>query len=195
MNPTVRTVLAAAIAALVVSGCAAHEKKEAYVMESYYQALEETKQGAMELMKPGMKNSEEAVQRFKDYYSVFSAEKIRTRTQDVYAQGAYFQDGFRQVRGNVNIEAYFLSTTGAFQECTFDIVDVAHHEGNYYFRWTMNLTLKRDPENPLVQPGMSHIRFDTEGRVVFHKDYWETAALYERLPVLGSIIRWVKKQI
>jgi len=192
---TIRTVLAGAFAALLVLSCAAHEKQEANSMNMYYQALQETEQGTMDLMGPGMENHDKTIQGFKDYYSVFSAEKIKAQTRDLYAENAYFRDGFRQVKNNANIEKYFLGTTEAIQECTFDIKDVAYHDGNYYFRWIMSLKLKRNPDNPLTQAGMSHVRFNTKGRIVFHRDYWETAALYERLPVLGSIIRWIKKQI
>lgn len=195
MSLTVHTAFISALVVLFVSGCATQGTKEVAIMESYYQALEETEPGNMELMKPGMKNQEETIQRFVDFYSVFSAERIRADTRNLYAEDAYFRDGFRQVRGNENIEVYFLSTTEAIHECTFDIRDVGYSNGNYYFRWIMKLALKRDKDNPLEETGMSHVRFAANGQVVFHQDYWETAALYERLPVIGSIIRWVKKRI
>lgn len=189
------TVVLLCLAVLVMTGCAAREKKEAYEMANYYRALEETEQGTMTLLEHGSVAEVEAIQRFIDFYSIFSAERIRESVHLVYAEDAYFRDGFREVQGMEEIEAYFLSTTEAIHECAFDIEDVAYSDGNYYFRWIMNLTLRRDRDHPLEAVGMSHVRFDAKGQVVFHQDYWETAALYERLPILGTIIRWVKKRI
>jgi steroid Delta-isomerase len=31
--------------------------------------------------------------------------------------------------------------------------------------------------------------------VVFHRDYWDAAEeLYEKLPVIGALMRWLKKR-
>ena len=36
---------------------------------------------------------------------------------------------------------------------------------------------------------------DDVWRVAMHRDYWDTAEeLYEKLPVLGSLMRWLKKR-
>ena len=164
-------------------------------MRDYYQALEETAPESIDLLKHDSPEEEKAINGFKEFYSVFSAERIKASVSEVYAEKAYFRDGFRKVRGVKNIEEYFLGTTEAIHECIFEIQDVGYSDGNYYFRWIMKLTLNRDKENPLETVGMSHVRFNAGGKVIFHQDYWETAALYERLPIIGSIIRWVKKRI
>jgi limonene-1,2-epoxide hydrolase len=186
---------AACIALLFLTGGATDGKKEAFEMTDYYKALEESEPENMELLEHGSASEHETIRNFINFYSIFSEERIKSSVQDLYADDAYFRDGFREVRGVENIEAYFLSTTEAFHECIFDIQDVANSNGNYYFRWIMKLTLKRDKDNPLEATGMSHIRFNAKGKVVFHQDYWETSLLYERLPVIGWMIRWVKKQI
>jgi len=44
--------------------------------------------------------------------------------------------------------------------------------------------------------GVSHLRFDANGKVTYHRDYWDTAEeLYERLPVLGVFMRWLKRRV
>jgi hypothetical protein len=49
----------------------------------------------------------------------------------------------------------------------------------------MTIALKRDRGDRFQVVGMSHVRFDRTGRVTFHQDYWDTGAIYERIPVLG----------
>jgi len=46
----------------------------------------------------------------------------------------------------------------------------------------------------LVVDGASYIRFDPDGPVVEHIDYWDPARQrYERVPVLGSLMRWLRR--
>jgi steroid delta-isomerase len=55
--------------------------------------------------------------------------------------------------------------------------------------------MKRWRQDEQVIPGASHIRFAADGRVVYHRDYWHAAEeLYEKLPVLGILMRWLKCQ-
>ena len=43
--------------------------------------------------------------------------------------------------------------------------------------------------------GASHLRYDAAGLVAFHRDYWDAAEeLYEKLPLIGSLMRWLKKR-
>jgi hypothetical protein len=163
-------------------------------LDAHRMALDRTEAAAQ-----GEMNSDEeqaAIRRFTEYYAEFSEEKIRAQTRDLYAVDAYLADPFRTVEGIDDLEAYFLSSTETFNECSFVIEDVAGHKGEYYFRWTMHLVLKRSPEEKIEAIGMSHIRFNREGKVVFHQDYWDAGStVYERIPVLGGLIRKVKSRI
>jgi len=42
---------------------------------------------------------------------------------------------------------------------------------------------------------MSHVRFNKEGLIVFQQDYWDTSAMFDRLPVVGYWTRLVKTRI
>ncbi|MBN2437007.1 MAG: nuclear transport factor 2 family protein, partial [Deltaproteobacteria bacterium] len=132
--------------------------------------------------------------RFVDFYRVFSSEVIRKGLRGLYADGAYFRDGFKEVAGIEAMEDYFLKSAEGIQSCTFDIQEMAVHRGNYYFRWVMHLTMKRSPDDPIRTVGMSHVRYDAKGKVIFHQDYWDTGAVYEKIPVMGAVIRWIKNK-
>jgi hypothetical protein len=37
--------------------------------------------------------------------------------------------------------------------------------------------------------------FNQDGKVVIHRDYWDAAEeLYEKLPVVGGLMRWLKRR-
>ena len=42
---------------------------------------------------------------------------------------------------------------------------------------------------------MTHVRFDENGKVVFHQDYWDGGTVYERVPVVGWLIGEIKERI
>lgn len=44
--------------------------------------------------------------------------------------------------------------------------------------------------------GMSHLRYDADGLVVYHQDYWSAAdGLFEHIPVLGWAIAAIKRRL
>lgn len=44
--------------------------------------------------------------------------------------------------------------------------------------------------------GMSHIRFDADGKVILHQDFWDsTGGLFEHVPGLGWMLRSVKSRL
>jgi type I restriction enzyme M protein len=43
--------------------------------------------------------------------------------------------------------------------------------------------------------GATHLVFNAEGQIELHRDYWDAAEeLYEKLPVVGSLMRWLKRR-
>jgi hypothetical protein len=181
-------------ALVFMPACATKREKKEYKMTNYHRALKDTDPQKTEFLQPGSEKEKEAVERFISFYRVFSLETVRKDIRNVYADDAYFRDGYREVQGLDNIEAYFLKSAETVHECTFDIQDIVIREGNYYFRWVMHLTTKRWKDEPIDAVGMSHVRFDKDGRISFHQDYWDTSIIFEKVPILGSVIRWIKKQ-
>jgi len=42
--------------------------------------------------------------------------------------------------------------------------------------------------------GSTHLKFNDEGLVVLHRDYWDAAEeLFQKLPVIGGLIRWLRR--
>lgn len=167
-----------------------------YPPDNYERALAETRKESLLLREAGAEMEQEAIQAFIDLFTVFSAERLRGGVRELYTDDAYFRDPFTELTGAEAIEAYLIKGAEASAECTFDIQDVAYSDGNYYFRWVMRLRLNRYADQPAdVSIGVTHVRFNRDGKIIFHQDYWDAANLYEKLPVLGGLIRWVKNQV
>jgi limonene-1,2-epoxide hydrolase len=187
--------IAIGLGLMLIFACSYDVSQKGTYMKNYYEALKKTDPQQIPLLKAASDEEQKAVHQFKAFYRVFSAERIRSAVRTLYREDAYFRDGFREVRGIDAIEKYFVSSTEAFLECTFDIQDDAYHEGNYYFRWVMTLVLKRNKDEEIQAVGMSHVRFDERGKVIFHQDYWDTGVIYEKIPILGHILTWIRQRV
>lgn len=43
--------------------------------------------------------------------------------------------------------------------------------------------------------GGSHLQLDPSGRILVHRDYWDAAEeLYEKLPLIGALMRWLRRR-
>lgn len=138
-----------------------------------------------------------AIQRVIDLFEDFSHENLERNIANVYAETLFFRDGFREVHSLAELEPYFLHSTKPLRTCTFDFPGVTFSNGDLYLRWIMNVSLNRDPEGTVdTCVGMSHIRFNSEGKVVFQQDYWDpTDILYSRIPVAGWLIQKVHNRL
>jgi len=44
--------------------------------------------------------------------------------------------------------------------------------------------------------GASHLRLAPDGRIAYHRDYWDVAEeLYEKVPLLGTLMRAIKRRL
>ena len=42
--------------------------------------------------------------------------------------------------------------------------------------------------------GVSHLKFAADGKVNYHRDYWDTGEeLYMKLPLIGAVMRGLKR--
>lgn len=177
---------------LLASGCGYHPHDAALHTE-HDAALEAARANTIE---PGSATEAAAIQAFKDVFADFDVDILRGGITALYAEDAYFRDAFVELRGDQRIEDYFVASTEPVSACTFEIVDVAENDGNYYFRWIMTLSLNRYPDRPAnVSHGLTHVRFNRDGEVSFHQDYWDSVALYNEFPIIGPLLRTIRGMI
>jgi SnoaL-like domain len=180
--------------ALTCLGCAANSQDKKLALETYYQVLQDTDPHKNEILQPGSKKEREAIERFTFLLANFSEDNIKKYVHDVYAPNAYYRDSITAKQGVENIETYYIQGTQTMHELAFDLQDVAVHDGNYYFRWITKFSPKGKKDDVIHLPGISHVRFDKEGRIIFEQDFWDAGVIYERLPIIGFFIRWLKKR-
>ncbi len=138
-----------------------------------------------------------AIKRFEDYLAHFSEASIRQNTRRTYAPNAFLNDTLKTVRGSAAIEEYFLKTLANTESMRVEFTDVARSGNEYYFRWIMDIKFRHFAKGQVVRTiGMTHVRFNDEGQVILHQDYWDSAqGFFEYVPVIGGGIRFIKSKI
>lgn len=161
-------------------------------MEIYKAALGRT--AVLKGPEPGSPADAEAMRRFTEFVARMESSSIGAAAKAIYATDAYFNDTLKEVQGAEAIAAYLGESLEAVHEARVEVVDVARSAGNYYFIWEMEIHFKTlNGGRPAQSVGMSHIRFDADGRVAFHRDYWDAAGgLLAHLPVIGRVVRYIK---
>jgi steroid Delta-isomerase len=115
---------------------------------------------------------------------------------DFYTPEAYFKDPFNEVRGLAEIQRIFSHMYVALEQPHFVVTDRVVQGAQCFLVWDFKFRFKRfDTTTLQVVRGTSHLRFAPDGRVNYHRDYWDAAEeLYEKLPLVGGVMRWLKKR-
>jgi len=162
---------------------------------SFQQALERTEkiQGATR----GSGTEQAGIRRFEDFLGHLDEKTAREETERVYAPDAYLNDTLKTIHGSQAIRDYFIKTAKGLDSMTVTFDDLAVSGRNYYFRWTMDTRMKNLARGKTVRTiGITLVRFDSEGRVILHQDFWDSAqGVWEHVPVMGSVIRWIRTKI
>lgn len=140
---------------------------------------------------------EEAGAHFIHFFGELSEQGVRERIHDTFASNVHFNDTLKDVHGIDDLEPYLIESAQAVELCTVELQDVASSGGDYYLRWTMDIRFKRFKKGETTRSiGMSRLRFDESGKIVFHQDYWDAASgLFEHVPLLGGVIRRIKNRL
>jgi ketosteroid isomerase-like protein len=115
------------------------------------------------------------------------------RTGEFYAPDAYFKDPFNEVRGVEPIRRVFAHMFEQVAEPRFRVT--GRWEGSDGVMLAWDFTFRTGGRARVVR-GVSHLRFAPDGRIAWHRDYWDAAGeLYESVPGLGALMRFLKRRL
>lgn len=138
-------------------------------------------------------NYESELERLVQFYENLSEASL-AQLPAIYARDAQFKDPFNEVRGIAPVTAIFRHMYEQVDEPRFVVNTRVLQEADAFLVWDFTFRMKRFSRAPQCIRGATHIRFDDTGAVAIHRDYWDAAEeLYEKLPLLGSLMRWLKR--
>ena len=134
------------------------------------------------------------VQRVIDAFERLAPADLAT-LDSLYSPDVRFKDPFNDVQGLPAVRRVFEHMFVALASPRFHILDVVASGDRCFLTWDFRFRLRRWRQDEQCIHGGSFLVFAADGRIAVHRDYWDAAEeLYEKLPVLGTLMRWLKRR-
>lgn len=127
-------------------------------------------------------------------FSQLNASNVDVLDQ-VYADNIQFEDPAHKVNGLINFKSYCTNLYQNVTSCKFNFNNVSYFTGGAILEWDMLLQHpKLNRGKIFTVPGVSIIHY--ENKIYSQRDYFDLGAmLYEQLPLIGWLIRIIKRKL
>ncbi|MGF1591630.1 MAG: nuclear transport factor 2 family protein [Kiloniellaceae bacterium] len=115
------------------------------------------------------------------------------RLEEVCAPGIRFRDPFNEVTG---VDAYRRVLARMFADVgqpEFRVSARALAGSTCFLRWSF--TFRSAKGGKVTIEGVSEVAFGPDGRVTRHADFWDAGRIYERIPLLGGLVRLIRRRL
>ena len=138
----------------------------------------------------------DAALRAKTFFESISPADV-PRLGRIYAEDAYFRDPFNEVTGVSGIARIFGAMFEHLDDVRFTILETVADPGGAMLTWNMTYRVRKwRPHETQTIHGATHLRFAPDGRIGYHRDYWDAAnELYAKLPLIGPVMRWLRRKL
>lgn len=140
--------------------------------------------------------SAESLARLRAYWEGLTRERVAD-LGTVYAADAHFRDPFNEVRGLDALRGIFSHMYDTLDEPRFAIVETILEGDRAVLVWDFDFRIKAwRPGVTQRIHGLSVVHFGPDGRVTYHRDYWDAAGeLYAKLPLVGPLVRFLARRM
>ncbi len=144
------------------------------------------------------------LQRFIDFYQQPVTVATLSQLGELYHPSIVFIDPAHRVEGFDAFERYFQTMLGTVSHCQFVVhhcaTDLTAAQPVGFADWTMTLGHPRlNGGQRFEMAGATSLLFsgsDSAATIVHHRDHFDLGAmLYERLPLLGAVVRRIRSKL
>ncbi|MCO4845111.1 MAG: nuclear transport factor 2 family protein [Sulfurovum sp.] len=136
-------------------------------------------------------NKETITHFFETLHKEVSIESFST----IYDDAVVFKDPFNEVSGVKAVHGIFEHMYNTLDRPRFIIKEYIDNQNVAYVKWDFIFSFKGEKKETGFE-GVSRLEMNEEGKVISHVDFWDASEhIYEKMPLLGSVLRFVKKKI
>ncbi len=126
------------------------------------------------------------------YFETISPASV-AQIGTIYTDDAWFKDPFNEVTGAPAIARIFDHMFAQVEAPRFEVHDCIGDAQEAFLTW--DFVFRRAGGEAFRIRGASHLRLAPDGRIRWHRDYWDTGEeLYAKLPLIGGIFRWLRRR-
>lgn len=136
------------------------------------------------------------VEKFKHTFQEMGAHNVEI-IESLYGDKVIFLDPFHKVVGIDALKEYFERLYKNVNQISFEFGEHIQEGNNISIQWIMHLEHpKLNGGEPVRVVGVSLLKVNPIGEVIFHRDYFDGGSmLYEQVPVIGFLVKWLKKRL
>lgn len=134
--------------------------------------------------------------RFKTVFNQLNRDNLGL-LEEIYTPDVRFRDPVHALDGLPALRDYYARLYDGVVTCHFDFEAEVIQGQQGMLVWIMRFQHARFRRGETLElSGVSHLQFLDDGRVNDHRDYFDMGEfIYERVPVLGRIIRAIKNRL
>ena len=133
------------------------------------------------------------------FFNSANFSNMKSLCEKFYHPKIIFDDPLGTIEGRSEMIKYYLNLYQNVVDIKFDFKDSTKNNSNsYMFSWVMYLKTKSLKSGEEIKlEGVSHLKFDPKTNlVIYHRDYFDMGAfIYEHIPLVGSLIRYIKRKL
>jgi steroid delta-isomerase len=128
------------------------------------------------------------------FYTTLTPASLGT-LGSLYAPGGRFVDPFNDVTGIAAIRRIFEHMFASLDDPRFEVLEAVGEGAVAYLSWNFRFRRRGSAQDHCIH-GVTRLCFDADGLVLLHHDHWDPARqVYEGLPVLGALLRWLRRRL
>ncbi|TNE79366.1 MAG: nuclear transport factor 2 family protein [Gammaproteobacteria bacterium] len=112
--------------------------------------------------------------------------------RQLLADDVEFCDPFNRVHGADSYLALLEDMFFRLENVRFSVHESLRQGQVAYLHWTFAASSRLTGQ--LSFPGVTRLQLQEDGRITRHEDFWDSAALYRQLPLVGSLMRWLRRR-
>lgn len=145
--------------------------------------------GALQRYPGVVQTSTAPIDAFVTFFSTHDPGKAPS-ADALYAPALYFSDTLLTSERRDEVIAHLERMRSGAGELQVTVLDSQIDGADVYVVWRMHARfqpVRKTVESDTI--GVTHLRFDAEGRIVLQQDFWDSAeGFYRHLPVVGSLV-------
>lgn len=139
---------------------------------------------------------ETASSRYRRFIENLSPDTVQ-QLDELAAPAIHFRDPLNDTHGVDSTKRVLVRIFREVDDPRYIVTHAAIDGDTCFYRWRFTCRPRMSGRGqPWIVDGITEVRFDDQGRVVEHVDYWDAGHyLYERIPLFGYLIRFLRKRL
>ena len=111
----------------------------------------------------------------------------------LYDENVFFKDPFNEIKGRDKLMKIFVHMFETLEKPQFVILDTIENSGSAFLTWDFFLRIKG---REYKIHGSSHLKFNKENRIVYHRDYFDVGEeILLNVPFIRLMYSYFRKKL